>query len=95
MQLLTVCDASCDSCTVAQNPAFCTNCVVGRRLNGNGSTTCLLNTCIVVGMYSSAYISECDFQDYCPQSICVSSSDTNVVNCVERIVFRYKELIIS
>lgn len=42
--MLTVCDQSCGSCTVAQNPAFCMTCATGRRLNGIGPTACLLNS---------------------------------------------------
>ena len=44
LQSFTVCDSSCSSCTVAQNPAYCLTCADGRRLNGNTPTTCLLNS---------------------------------------------------
>ena len=40
--VITVCDVTCASCTVAQNPAFCQSCVAGRMLNGNSPTSCVL-----------------------------------------------------
>ena len=40
---VVVCDPSCASCSVAHNPVFCLTCPTGRRLNGNDTSTCLLN----------------------------------------------------
>lgn len=82
-----LCDSTCASCTVAQNPAFCQSCADGRRLNGNDPTSCLSNTNPCSG---STYLNSSGDCAACPTgcSLCRGSQNSACLACENTDLYR-------